>query len=69
MTKIPRILYAEDSPNDVELTLAAFSECNLANEIDVVNDGEEVLDYLFFKGRYAGREKTAPVKTGKPIRT
>lgn len=60
MTKIPRILYAEDSLNDVELTLAAFSECNLANEIDVVHDGEEVLEYLFFRGRYAGREKTAP---------
>lgn len=45
---------------DIELTLAAFSECNLANAIDVVCDGEEALDYLFFRGAYSNREKSAP---------
>jgi two-component system response regulator len=60
MTKIPRILYAEDSQNDIELTLAAFKESNLANDIDVVCDGEEVLDYLFFKGKFIDRDRTPP---------
>jgi two-component system, response regulator len=60
MSKIPRILFVEDSIADIELTLAAFSECNLANEIDVVHDGEEALDYLFFRGSYSNREKSPP---------
>lgn len=57
---MPRILYAEDSLNDVELTLAALQECRLVNEIDVVHDGEEVIDYLFYRGNYAPRERSAP---------
>ena len=60
MSKIPRILYVEDSVEDIELTLAAFAECNLANGIDVAHDGEEALDYLFFRGAYSAREKSAP---------
>jgi CheY-like chemotaxis protein len=60
MSKIPRILYVEDSVNDIELTLAAFAESNLANGIDVVHDGEEALDYLFYRGSYISREKTNP---------
>ena len=60
MGKIPRILYVEDSLEDIELTLAAFAECNLANGIDVVHDGEEALDYLFYRGTYSNREKSAP---------
>lgn len=60
MTKLPRILYAEDNSNDVELTLAGFAEINLANHIDVVHDGEEVLDYLFYRGKYADRQSGVP---------
>lgn len=60
MEKTPRILYAEDNLNDVELTLAAFEECGLENQIDIVHDGNEALDYLFFKGKYQKREKTPP---------
>lgn len=60
MTKICPILYAEDNLNDIELTLAAFKESNLANRIDVVRDGEEALDYLFFRGRYSERDRCAP---------
>jgi CheY-like chemotaxis protein len=60
MEKLARILYAEDSENDVELTLAAFKESNLANQIDVVRDGQQALDYLFFKGMYENREKYVP---------
>ena len=36
---LKRILLVEDSPNDVALTLAAFEQTNLANEVDVVSDG------------------------------
>lgn len=60
MSKIPRILYVEDSLNDIELTLAAFAESNLANGIDVAHDGEEALDYLFYRGSYSTREKAVP---------
>lgn len=60
MEKLASILYAEDSLNDVELTLAAFKECNLINKIDVVYDGQQALDYLFFKGEYANRTKESP---------
>ncbi len=60
MPKIKRILLAEDNPNDVELTLAAFQECRLANEVEVVRDGAEALDYLYLRGKYAGRDPGFP---------
>ncbi len=60
MTKLRHILYAEDNQNDIDLTLAAFEECGLANPVDIVRDGEEALDYLFFKGKYTDREKAIP---------
>jgi CheY-like chemotaxis protein len=60
MDKLPRILYAEDNLNDIELTMAAFEEINLANQIDVVRDGQEAIDYLFWQGKYASRDKTNP---------
>lgn len=52
---IRNILLAEDSPKDVELTLAALEEHNLANMVTVVHDGAETLDYLLYQGRYQGR--------------
>lgn len=61
MKNIDRILYAEDSENDIELTLAAFKESNLANPIDVVRDGAEALDYLFYRGAYSKRPVETPV--------
>ena len=63
MSGLKRILYAEDNPKDVELTLRALQECNLANVVDVVNDGQAVLDYLAFEGafRLRGREYPALV--------
>ena len=59
--KLDRILYAEDSDYDIELTLSAFQECNLANPIDVVKDGAEALDYLFYRGKYSTRSKEVPI--------
>ncbi len=49
------ILLVEDNPNDVELTLRALSQHNLANKVHVVGDGAQALDYLFRTGEYAGR--------------
>lgn len=56
------ILLVEDNPNDAELTLRALKKNNIANDIHVVTDGAEALDYLFAKGRYSGRDKTATPK-------
>ncbi len=60
MTDMRRILLAEDDPNDVELTLTALGENNLANEVVVVNDGVEALDYLHVRGRFADRQRGNP---------
>ncbi len=61
MNSIGRILLAEDNLNDVELTLAALSERNLANEVVVVRDGSEALDYLRRQGAYRDRAPGDPV--------
>ena len=53
------ILLVEDNPNDVELTLRAFRKSKVLNEIRVVCDGVEALDYLFSAGTFAGRDPSA----------
>lgn len=60
MNDLRRILLAEDNPNDVELTLEALAQHNLANEVDVVNDGAEALDYLYRRNKYEGRSNGDP---------
>ena len=50
------ILLVEDNPQDEMLTLRALRRANLANQIDVVRDGQQALDYLFREGEFAGRE-------------
>ena len=60
MGRLKRILLAEDSPNDIELTLAALSEHHLANEVVHVPDGAEALDYLHRRGRFEGRAGGLP---------
>lgn len=61
MTGLKTILLAEDNTNDVELTLEAFREHNLANEIQVVRDGAEALDYLYSRGKFAERSGGHPI--------
>lgn len=58
MCPLRPILLVEDNPNDVELTLTALQQARLANEVIVVNDGDQALDLLFRRGAHAGR--TAP---------
>jgi CheY-like chemotaxis protein len=60
MSPLKRILLAEDNQNDVELTLSALEEYNLANEVVVVRDGVEVLDYLFERGQFANHPNGTP---------
>ncbi|HXI30477.1 MAG TPA: response regulator [Vicinamibacterales bacterium] len=57
---LARILLVEDDPKDVELTLTALDEYHLANEVVVAADGEQALDYLCCRGRYAQRERQNP---------
>lgn len=58
---LPSILIAEDSPNDVEMVLAALEEHHLANSVVVVNDGEQALDYLYSRGNYKDRPPGNPI--------
>jgi len=60
MAELKRILLAEDNPQDVELTLTALDEHNLANEVVVVNDGADALDYLYRRGKFAMRADNDP---------
>ena len=60
MSQLGRILLVEDDPRDVELTLTALQEYNLVNEVAVVRDGQEALDYLYCRGQFSGRDGTRP---------
>jgi two-component system response regulator len=55
------ILVVDDNDNDVELMLISLGDLKLANEITVVRDGVEGLDYLYRRGRFAGRIGDAPL--------
>lgn len=57
---VKRILIVDDSPKDVELTIAALAEKNLANEVDVAEDGVEALDYLYKRGKFTGNANGNP---------
>jgi two-component system, response regulator len=52
---IINILLVEDNPDDVELTIRALKKHNIANNLYVVNDGEEALDFVFARGSYSDR--------------
>src|SRR5215472_348419 len=61
MAPLKRILLVEDNERDVELTLAALEEHNLANEVVTARDGVEALDYLHRRGKFAGHANGLPV--------
>jgi len=58
--RLGRILIVEDDPRDVELTLTALEEYNLANEVVITRNGEEALDYLFCRGTFDNRSGENP---------
>jgi CheY-like chemotaxis protein len=60
INKFINILLVEDNPDDVELTLLALEKNNIANPVKVVRDGQEALDYLFNRGRYAEQDIPLP---------
>lgn len=60
MDRLGRILMVEDDAKDVELTLTALEDYNLANEVIVARDGEEALDYLYCRGQFKMRSGDNP---------
>ena len=52
------ILIVEDNPDDEEMTLRSLQQAGLANDVQVVRDGVEALDFLFGTGTFAGRDIT-----------
>jgi CheY-like chemotaxis protein len=61
MNALKNILLVEDDLKDVKLTLKALTEYALVNNVVVVNDGEEALDFLYCKGKYKNRPSDKPV--------
>jgi DNA-binding response OmpR family regulator len=55
-----RILIVEDDPKDIELTLTALEEYNLANEVIVTGNGADALDYLYCRGKFSTRSNANP---------
>ncbi|QYY36540.1 response regulator [Ruficoccus sp. ZRK36] len=53
--KVKKILLAEDNPDDEALTLRALNKCGVINEVDVVHNGRDAVDYLLAKGEYQDR--------------
>jgi CheY-like chemotaxis protein len=60
-TEVRKILIVDDSPKDVELTVSALAEKNLANEVIVAEDGVEALDYLYKRGLFSGEHSNPAV--------
>ena len=60
MPELKPILLVEDNPNDVELTLAALEQGQLANEVVVVRDGAEALDFIYRRNNHANRKTDDP---------
>ncbi len=60
MINLKTILLAEDNPKDVELTIEALSENNLANQVVTVKDGVEAMEYLRYEGNYKQRNPGNP---------
>lgn len=56
MNLLKKVLLVEDNEEDVDLTLLSFKANNLGNEVVVVRDGAEAIDYLFCTGKFAGRD-------------
>jgi CheY-like chemotaxis protein len=60
MIELRKILLVEDNQPDIELTLEALTDSNLANRVIVVNDGVEAMEYLKCEGIFANRKPENP---------
>ncbi len=60
------ILLVEDNPNDIEMTIYALRRNSITANVHACRDGTEALDYIFCKGKYAEREKTALPQGNSP---
>ena len=60
MKNLGRVLLVEDDPKDVELTLTALEDYNLANEVVVTRDGQEALDFLYRRAQFSTRPQENP---------
>jgi CheY-like chemotaxis protein len=61
MLSVKNILLVEDDPGDVKLTLAALDKHDLANKVEVVDNGADALDYLYRRGKFNMRASGDPV--------
>ncbi|HEV8432819.1 MAG TPA: response regulator [Thermoanaerobaculia bacterium] len=52
---LTEILIVEDNPHDLDMTLRVLRKHRIANHIQAARDGEEALDFIFARGRFAGR--------------
>ncbi len=55
------ILLVEDDPGHARLIEKNLRRSNITNDIVIITDGQQVLDYLFGKGEYAGGEHASPL--------
>ncbi len=60
INKAINILLVEDNPDDVELTLHALKKNNIVNPVKIARDGQEALDYIFYKGKYQDEQHELP---------
>jgi CheY-like chemotaxis protein len=60
INKTVNILLVEDNPDDVELTIHALKRNNILNSVEIVRDGQEALDYLFYTGKYTNSTHSLP---------
>jgi two-component system response regulator len=60
INKTVHILLVEDNPDDVELTIHALKRNNIVNTVEIVRDGQEALDYLFYTGKYTNSTHSLP---------
>ena len=56
------IVIVEDNPNDAELMVRSLKKNRLANSLIVLEDGEQALDFILCRSKYAGRDITRPPK-------
>lgn len=50
------ILFVDDNPFDVDLTMRSLRACNVGDRVQIARDGKEALDYIFGSGPYQGRK-------------